>query len=155
MSDNSFDYRKIDRKFKELPDALFDDDLRKIILFVLNRMRSYTSFSNFWFTIHHTFIFCENGTTATNSPEGIHQDGMDFIVSAFVVERKNIKGAKSIIYNGDKKNKIFECVLKDGQGILQADLNTTLWHEVTEISQINLNEIAYRSSIGFDIEILK
>lgn len=155
VDDDSFDYRKMDRVFKELPDALFDDDLRKIIFFVLNKIRSFTGFSNFQLIVHHTFIFCENANIATNSPEGVHQDGMDFIMSAFVVERKNVKGAKSIIYGGDKKNKLFECTLKDGQGILQADLNTDLWHEVTEISQIDLNEMAYRSSIGFDVKVLQ
>lgn len=53
-----------------------------------------------------------------------------------------------------KKTKIFETILKNGQGIVQQDLNSKLWHEVTEITQINVNEIGYRSSIGFDIEIL-
>lgn len=71
---------------------------------------------------------------------------------AFVVERKNVNGAKSIVYAEDKETKIFEAVLKEGQGLLQADLHSSLWHEVTEISPLNPNEMAYRSSIGFDIE---
>lgn len=36
-----------------------------------------------------------------------------------------------------------------------ARLNSGLWHEVTEISQININEVGYRSSVGFDIEVLE
>lgn len=52
---------------------------------------------------------------------------MDFIMSAFVVERKNIRGAKSIIYMEDKKTRIFETILKEGQGILQVDANSPLW----------------------------
>ncbi|MCR2089001.1 2OG-Fe dioxygenase family protein [Campylobacter upsaliensis] len=72
-------------------------------------------------------MFCQDFVGATNSPEGIHQDGMDFIMSAFVVERKNIRGAKSIIYMEDKKTRIFETILKDGQGILQVDANSPLW----------------------------
>lgn len=35
---------------------------------------------------------------------------------AFVVERKNVNGAKSIVYAEDKETKIFEAVLKEGQG---------------------------------------
>ena len=54
-----------------------------------------------------------------------------------------------------KKTKIFETILKNGQGIIQPDLNSELWHEVTEISQININEVGYRSSVGFDIEVLE
>lgn len=75
-------------------------------------------------------------------------------MSAFVIDRQNINGAKSIIY-ADKKRKIFETILKNGQGIIQPDLNSELWHEVTEISQININEVGYRSSVGFDIEVLQ
>lgn len=75
-------------------------------------------------------------------------------MSAFVIDRQNINGAKSIIY-ADKKRKIFETILKNGQGIIQPDLNSKLWHEVTEIYQININEVGYRSSVGFDIEVLQ
>lgn len=57
--------------------------------------------------IHHILVECVNGDSATNSPEGIHQDGMDCIVSAFVVESRNICGAKSIVYLDDKETKIF------------------------------------------------
>ena len=155
LTNNAFDYRKNKRKFKELPEALFDDDLRKMIFFALKKIQSYTQCGDFKLTAHHTFIFCQGSASATNSPEGIHQDGMDFIMSAFVVERKNVKGAKSIVYAEDKETKIFEAILKDGQGLLQADLHSSLWHEVTQISPLNPNEIAYRSSIGFDIECLK
>ncbi|MDY3245082.1 2OG-Fe dioxygenase family protein [Campylobacter sp.] len=49
---------------------------------------------------------CKDGKKSTNSPEGIHQDGMDFIMSAFVIDRKNINGAKSIIYENDKNKNI-------------------------------------------------
>ena len=54
-----------------------------------------------------------------------------------------------------KKTKIFETILKNAQGIIQPDLNSELWHEVTEISQININEVGYRSSVGFDIDVLE
>ena len=137
-----------------MPDKLFDDDLRNMLRFISFRLCKYIKKYKFAITVHHTFIFCKDGKKSTNSPEGIHQDGMDFIMSAFVIDKKNINGAKSIIYANDKKTKIFETILKNGQGIIQQDLNSKLWHEVTEITQINVNEIGYRSSIGFDIEIL-
>ncbi|WP_096015735.1 MULTISPECIES: 2OG-Fe dioxygenase family protein [Campylobacter] len=155
IADEKFDYRKSERKFKELPDNLFDCDLRAMLKFTSFKIGRYIKKSKFAITVHHTFIFCENGRKSTNSPEGIHQDGMDFIMSAFVIDRQNINGAKSIIYKNDKKTKIFETILKNGQGIIQPDLNSGLWHEVTEISQININEVGYRSSIGFDIEVLE
>ena len=140
---------------KELPNNLFNDDLITMLKFVSFKIGRYAKKSKFAITAHHTLIFCENGRKSTNSPEGIHQDGMDFIMSAFVIDRQNINGAKSIIYVNDKKTKIFETILKNAQGIIQPDLNSELWHEVTEISQININEVGYRSSVGFDIEVLE
>ncbi|CZE49484.1 2OG-Fe dioxygenase family protein [Campylobacter geochelonis] len=136
---------------------MFDDILKKMITFTAFKISKYTNILKFKLIVHHTLIFCIDGNISTNSPEGIHQDGMDFIMSAFIVERKNIKGAKSIIYNNmfNKFNKILEITLKEGYGILQPDMNTSLWHEVTEIFSIDKNKPAYRSSIGFDFEVIK
>lgn len=88
------DYRHNERKFKELPDELFDYNLVKIIKFIFLKIRKFLVFSEARLIIHYVLIECINGNAATNSPEGIHQDGMDCIVSAFVVESKNICGAK-------------------------------------------------------------
>lgn len=90
---------------KELPNNLFNDDLITMLKFVPFKIGRYTKKSKFAITAHHTLIFCENGRKSTNSPEGIHQDGIDFIMSAFVIDRQNINGAKSIIYANDKKQK--------------------------------------------------
>jgi len=153
--DNILDYRKMLRKFKELPDVLFDENLRKMIDFVARKIYQYTNYYKFKFIIHYVLIECVDNQQATNSPEGIHQDGMDIIMSAFVVERENIKGGQSVIYCKNKTNKIFECILKPGQGILQADLNSYLWHEVTPIVPLNSLSKSYRSSIGFDVEFMQ
>lgn len=151
----TLDYRHNARKFKELPDELCDENLIKVIKFIFLEIRKFLDFSEARLIIHHVLIECVDGESATNSPEGIHQDGMDYIVSAFVLESKNICGAKSIVYLEDKKTKIFQTTLKEGQGILQVDKNSSLWHEVTEIRPINKNLPAFRSSIGFDIEIVR
>lgn len=42
LTNNAFDYRKNERKFKESPEALFDDDLRKMMLFALKKIQNYT-----------------------------------------------------------------------------------------------------------------
>lgn len=79
-----------------------------MIFFTLKKIYALTGLSDFKLSIHHSFVFCENNTAATNSPEDIYQDEMDFIILAFVVERKNIKGAKSIIYKQDKKTRFLK-----------------------------------------------
>lgn len=98
---------------------------------------------------------CIPNQVSSNSPEGIHQDGMDYIVSALVVERNNVSGGKSIIYGADAITPLLNITLQSGQGIFQPDKGTELWHEVTPISLINPNEPGYRSTIGFDVLILE
>ena len=48
-------------------------------------------------------MHCYQHQNATNAPEGIHQDGADYIVSALVLERKNIKGGKALYTVKTKK----------------------------------------------------
>ncbi|MEM8907566.1 MAG: 2OG-Fe dioxygenase family protein, partial [Bacteroidota bacterium] len=104
--------------------------------------------------VHHTLVYCYSDQLATNSPEGIHQDGMDYIVSALVMERHNIAGGRSVIYGNDMQTKVMETTLQSGQGILQPDLGTELWHEVTAIRCKNAQKLGYRSTIGYDITVI-
>ncbi|MFJ7185385.1 2OG-Fe dioxygenase family protein [Lysinibacillus xylanilyticus] len=156
ISTNDLDYRLIARKFKELPEYLFDEDLQKILIQVGNKVKEFNnSVRKLSISIHHTLILCIPGQVSSNSPEGIHQDGMDYIVSALVIERNNISGGTSIVYGADAKTPLLNITLHSGQGIFQPDKGTELWHEVTPIALINPNESGYRSTIGFDVLILE
>jgi hypothetical protein len=150
------DYRLSERFFKELPDFLDDDDLHKILRSISAMLVNTLDLkpNSLDIIVHHTLVYCFNNETGTNSPEGIHQDGMDYVVSALVIERHNIQGAKSIIYGQDAKTKILELTLHSGQGILQPDDKTDLWHEVTPITCLATKKSGYRASMGFDISVL-
>lgn len=98
---------------------------------------------------HHVKLTTLPRCVTSNAPEGLHQDGFPLIVSALVVERKNVSGAESQIYGEDKQDPLFTTVLQPGSGLLQPDLHSPLWHTVTPISGKG-----HRSSIGFDIQPL-
>ena len=87
--------------------------------------------------------------SAHNSPEGIHQDGADYIVSAFVLNRINISGGDSIIYNKDKEE-IYKTIIYNGEGIYQEDKEQ--WHYIEPIESIN-NKMGFRDILGIDIAI--
>ena len=53
--------------------------------------------------VHQSFVQAFPEKAGSNAPEGIHQDGSDYIVSALVVDRGNIVGEISKIYGPDKK----------------------------------------------------
>lgn len=105
--------------------------------------------------LHQMFIFADLMASGDNSPEGIHQDGADYIVSALVVERAGITGGQSIVYGPDKSTKYLEYTLKPGEGIFQADKDK-LWHYVTPIKEDPSvpPDYGHRSIFGLDIDVL-
>lgn len=149
------DYRIEGRVFRELPDELFNSDLMSILFYVADSICFYRpSLRRMKVVIHHTLVSASPECDVSNSPEGVHQDGMDYIVSALVLERVNVTGGDSLIYGADKVSSVFKMQLQPGQGVLQPDLGSELWHEVTPIKRVDIESDGYRSTIGFDFKVL-
>ncbi len=155
FDESLIDYRLSERIFKELPNELYDDNLKAMIKMVAYQVLSARpNCKKLNLVIHHTLVWCTSEKLGDNSPEGIHQDGMNFIVSALCIERKNINGAKSIIYGSDKKTPLFAMELQPGQGIFQPDAGSDLWHKVTPFTVQDNSNIGYRATIGFDVMVV-
>ena len=108
-------------------------------------------------TTHQVGIVARHGKFGDNSPEGIHQDGVDYIVSALVVERKSIQGGMSNVYGADRKTLYLTTTLHPGEGIFQTDKGSPFWHNVTPISLNHGNpycSVGERNIFGFDITII-
>jgi hypothetical protein len=103
--------------------------------------------------VHQMFIFADILSGGDNAPEGVHQDGADYIVSALVIERAGIVGGESIVYGPDKKTEYLRRTLAEGEGILQSDRD--LWHYVTQIRENPAvpPDYGHRSIVGFDMEL--
>ena len=84
-----------------------------------------------------------------NSPEGIHRDGASYIVSAFVVNRSNVGGGESIIYD-EHKIEEYETILKKGEGMFMEDM--VQYHYVEPIHALN-NCLGFRDILGIDIKL--
>lgn len=85
------------------------------------------------------------------APEGRHQDGADYILSALVLERSNVLGGISkVMYNRDGSLAL-ELQLKPGEGLLQSDLQHDLWHSVSTIYREDPLTEGFRSIFGLDI----
>jgi hypothetical protein len=89
----------------------------------------------------------------TNAPEGIHQDGSDYIVSALVIERRGVVGGESIVLGPDKRTEYLRHTLQEGQGIFQADVGSPLWHWATPVRPAapSSGEEAVRNILGYDV----
>ncbi len=106
---------------------------------------------------HQVSLLATPSTPGHGSPEGIHQDGMDFIVSALVIHRENVDGGLSRIYHRSAPGDYdldFTHLLQPGQGLLHADRNTSIWHDVTPLTLTDGAEQGIRNTLGFDVEIL-
>ena len=144
------DCRKNWRNFESIEYKYINSELitnligQTSLLSIINSKKKVNSID---ISVHQVRQICYPNIESHNSPEGIHKDGVDFIVSALVINKINIKGGKSIIYDKNKE-KIYEKILNEGEGIFQED--KTLWHYVEPISSIN-NYIGYRDIIGIDL----
>ncbi len=154
VSDEKNDWRTVGRVFKEAEDMLINYELYQIITGLTNKIIEHnSSVKSLELAVHFTQIISSEGSIASNSPEGIHQDGMDYIVSALVVDLENAAGGKSILYGQDKSTPLFETILLPGIGLFQPDKGTDLWHTVESITPKDKSKPAYRSSIGFDFSL--
>tara|TARA_Y100000591_G_scaffold326468_1_gene349226 strand:+ start:121 stop:852 length:732 start_codon:yes stop_codon:yes gene_type:complete len=150
---NVNDDRKNTRKFECIEKNIrnmyfFDEFLKHSIYLTINNSDMIPEKLNLH--VHQIRQICYPYIDSHNSPEGIHKDGSDFIISAYVINRSNIVGGESMIYDNDKKL-IHKKLLHSDNGIFQDDKD--LYHYVTPIQSVD-NHIGYRDILGIDIDII-
>ena len=152
------DYRKIKRRFPEINSEITNNEefqriVKKVVEMVQNEEPDAAELK---ITCWLTSIVATTQQVASNAPEGIHQDGADYIVSALVLERENILGGESKIYGEDKQTQYLSITLQPGQGIFQPDDGSIFWHDVTPIQVKDESKYeGVRSTLGFDVYITK
>ncbi|MCD8446352.1 2OG-Fe dioxygenase family protein [Tenacibaculum finnmarkense] len=158
------DFRVWKRVFKQASKAsveneLFNGLLKQVFLLI---SEIHPTTQKIKVTSHFMRTISDVQIKGENSPEGVHEDGAKYIVSALVINRTNILGGETQIFEAisEKKQLIFNTILEAGEFAFQADtgeekeFGTDLWHYVTPIQPINLAEKGVRDIIGFDIEIV-
>ena len=99
-------------------------------------------------TVHQVRVVSDSFSPSTNSPEGIHKDGAHWIISALIINKFNISGGSSIIYD-NFKNTLFTTNLDILHGIFMNDQK--FFHNVTPILSSHSNTFGFRDIIGLDI----
>ncbi len=104
-------------------------------------------------TFHEMGMVARPGRAPTNAPEGFHQDGSDYIVSALVVQRTNVTGGESQVTDAER-HPLLTITLQPGQGIFQADAGSPLWHNVTPVRMVKPEAgDGIRNILGFDVQV--
>ncbi|QIR39779.1 hypothetical protein HCG51_25770 [Tolypothrix sp. PCC 7910] len=108
----------IKREFAELDDALIELDIFKNL--VLAFTDSCKLHPEAEIGVHQIRTTCSPDNLGNPAPEGIHQDGTDFI-GIFSVARDNILGGETHLYTAKKEKPIFNKILYPGELLLVND----------------------------------
>jgi hypothetical protein len=108
----------IKREFAELDDALIKLDIfRNLVLAFSDSCKLHPEAE---IGIHQIRTICSVDNLGNPAPEGIHQDGTDFI-GIFSVDRDNIQGGETHLYTAKKEKPVFSKVLNQGELLLVND----------------------------------
>ena len=122
----------IKREFAELDDRLIQLAIFKNMIFAFYdscKLHPETEIG-----VHQIRITCSPNNLGHPAPEGIHRDGSDFI-GIFFVDRDNIQGGETHLYNAKKEKPVFNKVLQPGEIILVNDRE--FFHFATPIKPQN------------------
>ena len=151
---NTTDHRQHARLFTPIATEIVTADIITHLLTAVARMvqSQQPQITQIRLVMHLMRTVVRPGGNSTNAPEGIHQDGSDYIISALVIARQNITGGTSRIYGPDKKTCLLNHTLQPGEGIFQSDHGSSLWHDVTPIH--TTHQVGYRDIVGLDIHLI-
>lgn len=143
------DLRALPRFFTEISEQLanhisFRQLCRHIAVMVKNlnpRARRLT------LTVHQVSV-CVERNQPFHLPEGIHQDGVDYIVSAIPIILQNVIAPVSTVYDLNEKP-IYTTTLKVGEGLFHDD--KIYKHSVSALH--TKADYGKRCTLGFDIEL--
>jgi len=157
MQGDGEDLRAFPRIFQPMPETVNHDPyLNHFLYFAADTVHTrHPDKTTLHIDMHFMALHLHDENAASNAPEGIHQDGADYIVSALVLAHKNVTGGTSLIYEAnDKITPIHEHTLQVGQGILQEDQHSSLWHTVSAVQPIDPTRDATRAILGIDINFV-
>jgi hypothetical protein len=149
------DYRARAREFELIePELSTHEGILTLLAGVAETVRQHrSSVRRIDAVLHQVTVVARPAEAASPAPEGLHQDGADYIVSALVVERRGVTGGVSRVREGRDSAPMLEVQLEAGEGIFQADAGTPLWHEISPISLAPGAEAGHRMTFGIDIHV--
>ncbi|WP_145562101.1 2OG-Fe dioxygenase family protein [Yersinia canariae] len=159
-ADHKLDLRQLIRRFPPMDRAAIHSPTLKILIkkFIemLCECEPKRDLKKIDVTCHQVSLIIDNTThSVSNSPEGLHQDGSNYIVSALVIDKYNIEGGISKLYCTEKDRLIKSHTLECGEGLFHIDKNSTIWHQVTPIKLKEPSiKMGYRNILGFDFNYI-
>ncbi|HLP90831.1 MAG TPA: 2OG-Fe dioxygenase family protein [Nostocaceae cyanobacterium] len=108
----------IKREFVELDQRMIElDSFKKMVLAFADSCQLHPEAE---IGVHQIRTICSPENLGNPAPEGIHQDGTNFI-GIFSVNRNNILGGETHLYTGKREKPIFSKILQPGELLLVND----------------------------------
>ncbi len=130
------------RYFAPILDDLHQSPTLAALLEFGNRLFSQMSGNGAWHIELHQFrIEARDGRAGQPTPEGVHRDGVDFVV-VVMIKRVNIDSGATTIFDLEH-NLVGEFMLREAFDMVLVN-DRKLYHGVTPITQIDPDSEAYR-----------
>lgn len=89
--------------------------------------------------VHQMRILGKKDDLTEAAPEGIHQDGFDYL-GVFVIDRKNIEGGEICVHQTKDQAPIFKHAFDKGEFVVLNDKR--FWHSAASLKAVN-DDLAY------------
>lgn len=130
------------RYFAPILDDLHQSITLAALLEFGNRVFSQiTGYPHWHIELHQFRIEARDGRMGKPTPEGVHRDGVDFVI-VVMVKRVNIDSGATTIYNLDNQL-VGEFTLRDSFDMVLVN-DRELYHGVTPITQLDADSEAFR-----------
>ena len=144
------DFRSFARYFEEASEYVTDSiEIRQILRYIAAKVRKQhpTPVHSMVVTLHQVIVSVDS-KTPFHLPDGVHQDGADYIVSAIPLIMSGVLPPLSTVYDS-QLHPMLETRLGVGQGLLHDD--RSYWHSVSALMASGAN--GQRGTIGLDVQI--
>ena len=116
------------RNFEDIENSVLQSDGMKEICLAFKHANDLTDGQEI--EIHQMRVVTQEDGTAKASPEGVHQDGFDYIAMVGV-NRTDVEGGELLLHENKKSDPFMRYVLKDGEMITLMD--NKLWHNASPL----------------------
>ncbi|KGQ45087.1 2OG-Fe dioxygenase family protein [Gallibacterium anatis] len=132
----------VPRYFEEIPENVLNNKVFSALLKMAHLLFSGIDYKNYYIEAHQFRINAKVGIEGLPTPEGVHRDGVRFVMMV-MVSRENIQGGITTIYDLNKKE-LSQFTLKNILDIAIVD-DQKVFHGVSPIYKENLEKnYAYR-----------
>ncbi|MCD6047734.1 MAG: hypothetical protein K0S08_1381 [Gammaproteobacteria bacterium] len=142
----------IARQFEPLMEDIRNSEiLAQLIRHFANKLPLVNQATKWLVNIHQIRIECNSNVAGKATPEGIHQDGHQY-VAQILITRKNIAGGESILYSSPEQELTKKTLENPLDTIFVNDKK--VWHAVTPIIPAIDKEAGFRDMLLLDYNTL-